>query len=128
MSAFIVTPRHLAEVAKGAVGRYSRMSFGEVMAVAETLARENVRSVNHRYPSDNVFADDFVREVEAALKGVYDKPQLKPLELLKLTQSYAYQACECDDWEKTKAFDLTNIILGNVIQRLEGYDQADWVI
>ena len=98
---------------------------------ADTLYRENVRSVEHRYP--NSARDDLpgpvadVGHVDISSRDLMKTGlALKPVQLLKLCACVAYQSCETDDWESTVAFALLQSIKDAAIRALPGYEDAAW--
>lgn len=98
---------------------------------AEVLYRENVRSVQGRYPDSprddlpgpNADAGHVTltrRDLSAP------KYRLQPVAILKLLDCLEYQSCEPEDWETTVAFRLTEAIRGAAIGALPGYSDAPW--
>lgn len=98
---------------------------------ADTLYRENVRSVAHRYPdlarddlpgpiADAGFVDVLPRETTRS------DLHLQPVEILKMCDCTEYQSCETDDWRETVAYRLLNAIRRAAIRALPGYEDAPW--
>ena len=139
MSAFVCTPNHIATlVAYHKSAEYAGQSF-DMGRAAETLMRENIRSVADRYPDctdgDYPGASGTQQElVDEAKRLVNDAAfcaeaaAKSPVEILKLAQSLEYQSCECDDWDTTEAKKLIDSVVSGAIARLPGYDEADWSI
>lgn len=111
-------------------------------AVGAMLTAENVRSVQHRYPSDSF--DDLPGPVANswaadAMLGTYTYPlhgtgpirigaaprHLLTVEALKAIDGYEYQACEHPEWWASEARQFCDALRGMVIGRLAGYDDAD---
>jgi len=108
MSAFLCTPKHIGTVARISIPNGNRAY------VAEVLAKENIRSVGYRYPDckgheaeqflgmfEEHYLEDCVKEATRRIPHEMD-----PGDVVKLLESYRYQACECFDWEKTEAYKL----------------------
>lgn len=87
--------------------------------VGQVLLDENYRSVNYRY-GENETPRKYVFIAQAL--------PLTAVEVLKLIDCIAYQSCECDDWEHTRAYRLLQRIRNWVIAQLAGYDAAKWHI
>lgn len=72
--------------------------------VAELLMAENVRSVNHRYkeadPAPAVRVPELVR--------IDQLPTLR--EVYELLGTWDYQACECDDYKQTRAYEALHML------------------
>lgn len=105
--------------------------------IAKGLARENVRSVAHRYPGDL----DNLPGPALSIPEIYEAAalytahflanpsyvrKLKPVQVLVLCQSVDYQSSETDDWRDTLAWRQLDWIKSQAIRSLPGYDAADW--
>jgi hypothetical protein len=143
MSAYICDPSHIGILAAFAVSERCAIREFEVMgepvlvaqAVARSLAKENIRSVAHRYPDDTdgnrpgPCLKDAEIEEAAAIYAAYflANPQhLPPVQILKLVHCLDYQSCETDDWRQTSAFKQLEWITTYAINRLPGYEDAMW--
>lgn len=142
MSAFICNPEHFGILAafatkhRCAVSEWScGTSVETAQAVARGLARENIRSVAHRYPEDvsggrpGPCLHDAEIEEAAAIYAAHfvTHPQgVAPIQIIKLCNSLDYQSCETDDWKETPAYRQNERIKNAAIRCLNGYDQADW--
>lgn len=106
--------------------------------IAKGLARENIRSVKHRYPNDKdgsrpgpCLLDAEIEEAAAlyaahfVVNPAYVR-SLKPIQIIKISQGVDYQSCETDDWRDTLAWRQLDWINSAAIRALPGYDQADW--
>lgn len=143
MSAYICNPEHFGILAAYAVqhdavtiewGR-GKNRIETVQTVAKGLARENIRSVAHRYPDDvsgsrpgPCLSDDDIQEAAAIYAAHFLKhPQkVPPVQLFKLIQCLDYQSCETGDWRETLAFEQLEYIQREVVRQLPGYNDADW--
>ncbi len=100
MSAFICTDRHIATVAKA----YA-FHAGETEAfagdLANTLKRENIRSVNYRYNRRRHFKPCDLSD--AVPVGAGDG-HYRAVDLLQLAECIDYQSCERKDYEKSVAY------------------------
>lgn len=89
---------------------------------ATVLYRENIRSVNERYPGDEI-PDD---EIKITITALSRNGGIPAIDVLKHLDCLEYQSCETDDWESTPAHALLNLIRRAAIKSLPGYDEADW--
>lgn len=144
MSAYICNPEHFgilaayAALTKCAIYEWrdhSRDPIRTAQSVAKGLARENIRSVAHRYPEDAdgnrpgpCLKDADIEEAAAiyAAHFMANPPQLTSIQVLKLSTSLDYQSCETDDWKDTLAWRQLDWINGAAIRSLPGYEEADW--
>ena len=130
MSAFMCSDRHLCALVAFAslhgVSYYWKGALqpvkGEEQRAALILQAANARSVNYRYAHNTeAQCDDDPISYRAALP-------LPPLHILKLCQSFDYQACEPDDYDESEAKAITRAIIGSAIHKLPGYTDAPWSI
>lgn len=94
--------------------------------IGQILLRENVRSVEDRYPSSQ--PDDLpgiIGEDVRSYKFRYFGPK-SALQVLMDCQCFDYQACETDDYEQSKACKIIDAIRTNAIRSLPGYDECEW--
>ena len=136
MSAFQCSADHLAAIAGTYVSRL--IDAGEVAiptaATFHLLARENVNSLNYRYPASNGYeAVEPVpydqRNSDLLFKYVA-KPVSDPAAYTKLLDCYRYQACEHPGWEQSDACQLieaARALTSGSFTRAE-YDDAPWGI
>ncbi len=106
--------------------------------IAKGLARENIRSVKHRYPDDKdgerpgpCLLDAEIEEAAALYAAhFFVNPNyvtgLRPVTILKLSQCVDYQSCETNDWKDTLAWRQLDRINCKAISDLPGYESADW--
>ena len=150
MSAYVSNPEAFgilaayAVINKCAVSEWIHYRTGRdadiknVQIVAKGLARENIRSVAHRYPEDKdghrpgpCLLDAEIEEAAALyathfLTNAAYVRKLAPVQILKVCQSVDYQSCETDDWRDTLAWRQLDWIKNNAVYSLAGYDEADW--
>lgn len=149
MSAYICNPEHFGILAAWATlnecalfeWRHSRKPAAEIetaQRVAKGLARENIRSVAHRYP-DTVsgnrpgpcLTDERIEEAAALYAAHFMTNSayvrsLRPVQILVLCQGLDYQSCETDDWKDTLAWRQLDWIKNQAIRLLPGHATADW--
>jgi hypothetical protein len=98
MSAFIVSRKYIAAIAKAA-----HVLLGvNALEVADALSRENHESFNYRYDEDNGSPARFeTAEIESApdLSGT-------PYALLAAVNCLDYQSCERPGWDDSRACDI----------------------
>lgn len=151
MSAYICNPEHFGALgafatlngaslhrwttrpAKGVSGPVARVKTAQ--RVATELAKENIRSVQHRYPDwateglpgpDLSPADIIEAAALYAAHFVKHPLALPPVQILTLCRGLDYQSCETDDWYTTLAFNQLRAIEGKALRLLPGYDHSDW--
>jgi hypothetical protein len=129
MSAFIVNPEHIIELAvflqksrrKHREFQPIEITLNHAELIANTLNFENYRSVNYRY-DDNEQPEKIIISIKD-----YDNPRVtNPVHILKMADCLAYQSCETDDWYMTSAKEMIDEIRRAAIQELPGYDNAPW--
>lgn len=140
MSAFIVSDQHINALltyhARSQFGGTSHLWDGEswleinvyspqgkqnLTKFGQILVDQNYRSVNHRYEStDSPHRYKFVQDQNPL--------HLRPVQILKLCQSFDYQACETDDYKTTIAAQIIDNIKNRAIGELAGYESAEWTI
>ena len=149
MSAYICNPEHFGVLAAYAVQQdciiypwilvkgqqHNQARLANAQNVARLLARENIRSVAHRYPEDKdgsrpgpCLKDTEIEEAAAiyAAHFLANPQRLTPVQVLSLCAGYGYQASECDDWRTTDAELQIEWIQNAAIRELPGYDNAEW--
>jgi hypothetical protein len=114
-------------------GNWHGFDYGDPDHAAQLGAElwtENRRSIEARYP-DCAGSDDLPGKIgEDWVYGEHHRPQRErtPVEILMACAGFAYQACETDDWDKTKAHAIIDAIKEKAIRKLPGYGDADWTI
>jgi hypothetical protein len=99
MSAFICSDRHIATVVK-AYTFYAGESEAFARDLANTLKRENIRSVNYRYNQRTRFKPCALSD---ALPVGAGEGQYRAVDLLQLASCIDYQSCERPNWENSLA-------------------------
>jgi hypothetical protein len=107
MSAFICSDRHIATIAM-AYAFHVRETEAFASNLANTLKRENIRSVNYRYNQRHHFKPC---DLSDALPVGAGDGHYRAVDLLQLAECLDYQSCERDDYEKSVAYrELQRII------------------
>jgi hypothetical protein len=99
---------------------------------ADTLYRENVRSVSYRYPNSG--RDDLPGPIaDAGFVDVTNRDlcnggyiSIKAVSVLKSCDCLEYQSCETPDYKQSVAYALLSAIRRAAIRSLPGYDDAPW--
>ena len=152
MSACLVSPQHIhALVAYAIHAKVIHRDDGAELA--RTLASENIRSVEYRYPdtegqaapsflpafdSNDEYLDACARpweepETRVAFMGVVVKGQAilairPPMDIIKLCHGYEYQSCEHPGWKTSDACDYLRMIEKTACRDLPDYDDAPWSV
>lgn len=130
MSAFIVNHNHVNAIVRWA-GRNNVRSYhgnpssgwaiaGREQETVELLYRENVKSVNYRYPDWDEAQDNIVYNPFATT--------LTPVQVIKACICLGYQSCEHDGWETSDAKAILDDIEAAAIRALPGYEDAEWEV
>jgi hypothetical protein len=130
MSAFMCSDTHLTALAVYAVrnglsgsvrgGGEPDSDAGLVRAVLGVLERENIASLDARYPGDT--GGVAVAQVDPrALVTEYPL-----ITIIKACHCYAYQACEHRGWESSRAKDIIERVEEHAVRHLPGYADAPW--
>jgi hypothetical protein len=122
MSAWIVFPIHISYLVACALelapDGFLTFGKGRLLTphtrdqIGRLLMDENVRSVQHRYDRDSF--EDLPGPVDKS--GIRDYRHIEldievdPIVLLKRIDCYAYQSCECPDWEDTDAYAFCQVV------------------
>lgn len=101
--------------------------------IGQMLVMENVASVSHRYPGDDVAAGELPGPTEAYYLGPYryTDRQYQPswAEVLNLVRCYEYQACEHPGWEESGAHSLCKAMFVRAASHFAkgpwGWDESD---
>lgn len=130
MSAFIVTSRHINTIVTWAADNciaYKGCTVkGHEQGFVSMLLRENVRSVNYRYPGESLKPSDFINGGENFYKfqparldpAEYDDERHQLAQIVMACKCYNYQACETDDYTETVAYRFIATIHGEALRRL----------
>lgn len=99
-------------------------------AAGQLLVSENVRSVHHRYPGDDVDAGELPGPCDAFYMGpyVYEDPgyTMSPGEVFKAIDCLDYQSCEHEGWTTSEAFSFLRSLRDAYCRRVDGYEAAPW--
>lgn len=135
MSAFVVDQDHIDELVSAAIDLeirahlatdrgYRQVNHEDANDLGRMLWAENVRSVIYRYRlSGTAEAAEYQSAVEA-YRFIW-RP-VPPGRAAKRLACFEYQACECDDWEESLAYDFGSQIARALIAKLPGYAEAPW--
>lgn len=151
MSAFQVTPAHLAAIVAGwdvclntrttqarvsvTPGVHVGPTEGGVELVWSTFADANVRSLSAKYNDTcEPFAFDakLYREAHTAWLKRFSAVSTVTPDMLarfaKLLACFEYQACESPDWMASDAARVVNQLRTHALTRLRGYSDGPWHI
>ena len=148
MSAYICNPETFGILASFAILNKCGISqwqlfrretqIEDAQRIAIGLAKENIRSVAHRYPDDKdgqrpgpCLKDAEIEEAAAIyaahfLENSRYVRSLSPVQIIKIVQCAEYQSCETDDWKETLACRQLDWIKDEAIRALPGYEAAEW--
>lgn len=120
MSCHIVTNNHIHAIVEGFADSNvgGRPSIERLTQVGQMLLDQNYASYNARYGEKLTPCKYTYKEVKL----------LKPIEIIKLCQSLDYQSCETEDYKKSDARDFIVDLIDALVMKLDGYDEARWVI
>jgi hypothetical protein len=132
MSAWMVSKRHIDVMVTLAMVRqhgdlltywWGDLRHGVASAdeLGKILARENARSLEHRYGDG---AEMVWWNIEAYRWQRVHLPQ--PGELFRGIACYEYQACEASDWPETEAHAIVEALTARVIERVPCPENAPW--
>ena len=120
--------RHLTALAAYAVKHNlsgsvtDRASYAAlVREVFGVLARENLASLDARYPGD---PGDAIGEPLGSAAAEH----FSPIAIVKLCHSYSYQASEHTGWEGSRARRIVLAIEADAVRQVPGYADAPWAI
>ena len=129
MSAWICSEKHIELLAVSYFRQKRMIDTKNIVDIAKVLWKENHKSINYRYNERT--RTPIIKEKPV---DYYDNllVHYSKMDIYKLAQSYDYQSCEHDGYEKSKAKGIINSILlctsGDIIGGLSGYDTAHWAI
>jgi len=141
MSAYLSTPEHIGQIVAHSmkpdglrVTAASRAVGGDSIHekdAAEILARENFRSVAHRYQDSDPARDFLGSTLEEYLADskeatTWIDSSLSPVDIIKMIHGYRYQSCECENWTTTDAKIIADRFEWEQIQKLPGFDRGPW--
>jgi hypothetical protein len=111
VSAFICADDQFEAVVNGwyRYMQYAKRTPEELQAMADTLKRENIRSVNWRYNEHTKFKScKFVAQPKDS------KPAYSIEQIIQWLLCIEYQSCERDDYESSKACALLSKMLSDL--------------
>ena len=135
MSAFVVDQEHIDELVSAAIDLeirarlatdrgYRQVNHENASDFGRMLWAENVRSVIHRY---RLSGSGEALEYEAAVEAYrFTWRLVSPGRAAKRLACLEYQACECDDWKESSAYDFGSQMARALIAKLPGYAEAPW--
>lgn len=121
----------MRDLTSAGIGCNFRTSRGDLSPVGRMLWRENVRSVQHRYPDtieDGVMPGpisfDELEAMAYTVPGRMFGPILHPAKVLVALSAYEYQTCEHPGWRDSEAHafceSLREAALGAIIAKVPG--------
>lgn len=131
MSAYLVSPEHIAEICKWAFNRSRsyrdrphcinmverreiRCGFHnplEAHTAAEILARGNIESIEARYPNcPDMLQDDFM-DLVVGLSRLAGRQHLSAADIYNMCLCLDYQSCEVENWVSKDAYWLITAIM-----------------
>ncbi len=138
--------RHVLEIGCEPDQRSYGAAVRDEHILGELLVRENVRSVEGRYPDTNGDRGDLPGPLDAYYMGPYvfepyrrsgqrlcvaGMPEAicapcSAGELAKAIRCYEYQSCEHAEWESSQAHAICEALLSECVEALPGYGSAPW--
>jgi hypothetical protein len=124
MSAFMCSDAHISVLVNAAVehGIGLPVNAFDPDAQFRMLVIENERSLKARY-GERAFG-----MIGVGVHRFTPGPSLPAVHVLKLAQSYEYQACEHDGWETSIAKKWIGTLIAGLVYEIPGYDAAPWSI
>jgi|TARA_R110001599_G_scaffold243224_1_gene442989 hypothetical protein len=139
MSAYLVDSNDFAVIAQHAfksmrphyynLDSKLEIEIEDVPALAVLLAQENIKSLEHRYPSEPAggflsqgqTVTDFLAEVSQKARRL--QGHFNPAHIKRVLGSYEYQSCEHPDYYKSDACYVVSVIKDQLLDALcEAYE------
>lgn len=130
MSAFLVSPEHIAELASFVyrddpviynIYNKTRISFSSPSVIATILAKANIASLEAKYKTedaDSWFHGD-VDYVSTCCAMSCEAPHVSdPRSIYNMVKCFDYQACEVDSYISTDAYWIVEKIKDKAVQQL----------
>ena len=139
MSAYIVTKAHINAMLNTWIhsrygarwhhnGKWHELTTENANEVGQMLLDENIKSMLYRYEDSQV--TDLPGRADAEylipFQHYWTHKTPTPLEAIKITHCYSYQACEHPSWGASEAKAYCDALEGAKISELPGYDDAPW--
>lgn len=124
MSAFMCSDEYISALVNGAIEYGIDLPRGyDPGEWFAALVAENKVSLTARYGKRG-------EEGRASPRAHRFTPKiaLPALHVIKLAQSYEYQACEHDGWDKSEAKRWIDLLIAGLIFKIPGYGAAPWSI
>jgi hypothetical protein len=135
MSAFVVDQQHIDEMVSAAIDLetrarlvpdrgYRQVNHENANDLGRMLWAENVRSVIYRY---RLPGTEEAAEYESAVEAYrFTWRPVSAGRAAKRLACFEYQACECEDWQESLAYDFGSQMARALITKLPGYAEAPW--
>lgn len=127
MSAWIVSPAHIAQLVEGGI-RLGVIERRDALKTGRMLTNANKRSIRARYGKED-------RDAEGVKAYWHERPLLliSDASLLKQLNCYDYQTCEFDGYERSSAKKFVTrlelmLAANGITRHSAGYDDAPWGI
>jgi hypothetical protein len=139
MSAYLVDSNDFAVIAQYAfksmrphyynLDSKLKIEIEDVPALAVLLAQENIKSLEHRYPSEPAggflsqgqTVTDFLAEVSQKSRRL--QGHFNPAHIKRVLGCYEYQSCEHPDYYKSDAYHVVRVIKDQLLDALcEAYE------
>ena len=140
MSAYLVDSNDFAVIAQHAfksmrphyynLDSKLKIEIEDVPALAVLLAQENIKSLEHRYPSEpaggflshkDQTVTDFLAEVSQKARRL--QGHFNPAHIKRVLGSYEYQSCEHPDYYKSDAYHVVRSLKDRLLDTLcEAYE------
>ena len=113
--------------------QHQELTYTQADLLGETLTKENLASINYRYPDTVHNPDNTPGPVEHYWLEPYEyrssqAKHITAVEALKAIACYEYQACEHPQWEQSEARAFCQLLREHIICALPGFDAAPWGI
>jgi hypothetical protein len=144
MSAFIVSQDHIDFMVSAAIdlglywkecpdqdgpGAYTTVRGDNADAFGAMLQAENVASIQHRYSDWPDMPDPTQYTYRRfTVRTPYQSLAESCAQVLKAIACYEYQSCEHPGWQESEAKRVCDNLRHGYINRLPGYDDAQWEV
>ena len=98
-----------------------------ILAEYNEIVKENTNSLIARYGVDHGFEDaEELTEKDITQWMFSPEKKVSVVQAIKFAHCIDYQSCEHDGWEKSRAYAIIQDRIDFLINRLPGYDEAEW--